>query len=149
MDALMKYIGRINRAAILHRSRLLKDDGVNGIAHSYILRICQQPGITQDELSKALYVHKSNVARQIAMLEEGGYLLRKPKEGDKRVLCIYPTEKMLAIYPKIRTLLDDWNTYLLEDFTLEQAELLIDMLCVVLQKAQMQVEADEGSEAKP
>ncbi|MDL2319303.1 MarR family transcriptional regulator [Eubacteriales bacterium OttesenSCG-928-A19] len=140
----MKYIGRLNRVSMLHRSRALEAEGINGVQHSYILRICQNPGITQEELSRVLYVHKSNVTRQTTLLEKEGYLTRVPKKEDRRVWCLFPTDKMLAVFPKVRAMLDEWNAYLLEDFSPEQRALLLDMLDAVLKKARSRVKPDEG-----
>lgn len=148
-QSLMKYIGRLNRLAILYRSMELEPEGINGIQHSYILRICAQPGITQDELAQALTVHKSNVARQLALLEEGGYVTRAHKDGDKRALQVYPTEKMQTVYPKVRTILDDWNAYLLADFTREQREALSGMLIHMLERAAGRVEEEHGRREAP
>ena len=36
----------------------------------YLLEICACPGITQEQLSRRIYANKSNVARQLAVLEE-------------------------------------------------------------------------------
>jgi len=139
MESLMKYIGRLNRLAILYRSMELEAEGINGIQHSYILRVCAQPGITQDELAQALPVHKSNVARQLALLEEGGYVTRVPKEGDKRALKVFPTDKMLSVYPKVRRVLDEWDACLVEDFTRQQREALAGMLVQMLDRAARRV----------
>ena len=59
----------------------------------YLLAICACPGITQEQLSRRIYANKSNVARQLAVLEESGYVLRQPGEADRRVMRVYPTEK--------------------------------------------------------
>ena len=144
MDALMKYIGRLNRVAAMHRCYQLEEEGLNGIQHSYILRICQQPGITQDQLATLLYVHKSNVARQLSLLEAEGFITRVPKEGDRRALQIFPTEKAHEVFPRVRQVLEEWNHYLLEDFPAEKKEELMGMLGHILQKAVERVERESA-----
>ena len=76
----------------------------------YLLEICACPGITQEQLSRRIYANKSNVARQLAVLEESGYVLRQPGEADRRVMRVYPTEKALAALPRIQAIMDGWES---------------------------------------
>ena len=75
-------------------------------------------------LAKRICFNKSNIARQIVVLEEGGFVLRKPSEEDKRVMELYPTEKTLELMPKIRQVLGDWRGYLMEGLTAEEIAVL-------------------------
>lgn len=75
----------------------------------YLLEICACPGISQEQLSRRIYANKSNVARQLATLEESGYVERRPGEEDRRVMEVYPTEKALAALPKIQEIMDHWE----------------------------------------
>ena len=45
--------------------------------HTYILNVCRNPGISQEALSQLIFVNKSNVARQLAVLEEKGMFVGK------------------------------------------------------------------------
>ena len=76
---------------------------------SYLLEICACPGISQERLAHRLYINKSNVARQLAVLEEGGYVSRRPGEEDRRVMRVYPTERALAALPRIQEIMDRWE----------------------------------------
>ena len=68
----------------------------------YVLRICEVPGITQDQFNSLFYINPSNITRSVAALEKMGYLERRPNEKDKRTCCLYPTEKARAAYQPIR-----------------------------------------------
>ncbi len=50
---------------------------------------------------------KSNVARQLAQLEQKGFITRQNDEKDARRLRIFPTDKALAIEAEIRSILAD------------------------------------------
>ena len=102
MDSLMKYIARIFRCSILYRNEILVQEGLNGYQHTYILKLCNNPGISQEQLSRMLYVNKSTVTRQLALLEQGGFVTRKPGSADKRTMLVYPTAKAEAVYPKVK-----------------------------------------------
>ena len=153
MDPLMKFIGRTSRCAILYRGNLLTPYGLNGHQHSYIIPICQHPGITQDKLAQIVYVNKSNVARQISLLEQNGFVTRIPGDTDRRQMRVYPTDKLVAIYPKILEVLTGWNEKLLEDFNPGERQLLMGMMEKITEKAIQtisELQADEqnsGTEA--
>lgn len=135
LHPLMRMINRISRCGILYRSEKLKPYGINGYQNLYIQNICKYPGVSQEQLSRIILVNKSNVARQVAALEKDGFLIRKVCETDKRQFQIYPTQKALELNPIIHNVLDEWNNYLLEDFSPQEQELLNKMLSKILDKA--------------
>jgi DNA-binding MarR family transcriptional regulator len=62
------------------------------------------------------------VARQAAILEDDGFILRKPSQADKRVMELYPTEKTLTLMPEITEILNKWEDFLLADLSEEEVE---------------------------
>ena len=51
-----RLIGIIERCNALYRSAAFKELGIGGYQHSYILAICNNPGISQDEISERVIV---------------------------------------------------------------------------------------------
>lgn len=86
----------------MERGAALKEHGLCGGQAMYLFRLCHEPGLSQDELARRLYVNKSNVARQVAKLEQQGYVMRKSSPEDKRVQLVYPTEKAIKLLPSCR-----------------------------------------------
>ena len=84
------------------------------------LEICANPGISQDQLAQRICINKSNVARQAAILEEDGFIIRKPSLSDKRVMELYPTEKTLELLPQITAITSGWEQCLTKDMTEEE-----------------------------
>ena len=125
---MLKQIGIIERCAIMYRNQAFKEIGLNGCSHSYILHVCRNPGITQDALAKLIYVNKSNVCRNLAMLEELGYIYRKESETDKRSTLVYPTDKAIETLPKIREILHKFDTMVTSVFTEEEKDLINEKL---------------------
>jgi len=148
MDSLMKYISRTSRCAILYRNNKLEHEGLNGYQHTYILKICQNPGISQEQLAKMIYINKSNVTRQLALLEQNGFITRSCCEKDKRVMQVFPTQKAFDVYPKVRDLVLEWNSYLSEDFTEEERHQLYSMMEHVMNKAISRLEKEIEKEEK-
>lgn len=141
MIGCMKYINTTARCAILYRSERLSGSGLNGYQCGYILNICRTPGITQDQLAQRLHVNRSNVTRQLALLEENGFVERRRSELDRRAIEVYPTEKAFAVLPSVQNVLHEWNDYLTQDFTEDEKASFIGFLERVAHKAEIYVDA--------
>lgn len=148
MRGIMKYINRINRSTGMVYNQRLREFGINHCQHPYIIQICRHPGISQEELARAICVNKSNVARQLAVLEANGLLTRTPDPEDRRVMQVFPTEKMEALLPCVREVMGDWNSCLLADFSEEDREKLIAMLEVITERAVKAAEETMGKNEK-
>ena len=95
------------RCYSLFRAARLEEYGVTGYQYLYLTNICRAPGVSQDELAEKLIFNKSSVARQLANLEQNGFVERRRNEKDKRELLVFPTEKALRLLPIIdRTVAD-------------------------------------------
>ncbi len=143
MDSLMRSINRTHRCYNRYHSEKLQADGISGNQQIYIFQICRHPGISQEQLSQRIAVNKSNVTRQLAVLEQNGFISRHSSPEDKRVLQVYPTEKAEALYPKVLELMRKWNRLLLEDFSEEEQEQLLTMMMKVQTKALQLAEEEE------
>lgn len=153
MRGIMKYINRINRSTGIVYNQRLREFGINHCQHPYIIQICRHPGISQEELARAICVNKSNVARQLAVLEADGLLTRTPDPEDRRVMQVFPTEKMEALLPCVREVMGDWNSCLLADFSEKDREKLIAMLEIITERAVKAAEEtmrknEKGGEAR-
>lgn len=120
----MKQLGEVWRCANLYRTAQYAALGIGSYQDSYLLHICREPGIPQDRLAEVIYVNKSNVARQLASLEEKGFITRTPDPQDRRSLLVYPTQKALDAIPAIREVHRSWNERVLAGFTQEEREFL-------------------------
>lgn len=117
MSQIIKDLTEISRCGAQYRSEQLSPMGLKGCHASYLVEICKDPGISQDQLAQRICINKSNVARQAAFLEEAGFLQRTPSPKDKRVMQLFPTEKATALLPEIRSVLKDWEERLTEGLT--------------------------------
>ena len=122
----------ISRCNVQFRSEKMAEFGLKSCHISYLMNICNNPGISQDKLAQRIYINKSNVARQAAVLEEAGYITRQPSSSDKRVQELYPTEKALALLPEIKAILREWSDLLTADLTDNE----IETVTAVLEKMQ-------------
>ena len=140
MPYIIKTMNEIVRCGMQYRNERLAPFGLKSSHASYLLEIYRSPGISQDGLAKRICFNKSNIARQIAVLEEDGFVQRKPSQDDKRIMELYPTEKTLELMPQIRQVLRDWRCYLMEGLSQEEKEVLDKALESMRQRAGAWVE---------
>ncbi|HIT09591.1 MAG TPA: MarR family transcriptional regulator [Candidatus Merdivicinus faecavium] len=152
MDSFMRCISRTARCAQLYRSERFEELGLNGGQYIYITCACRSPGISQEQMARQILVNKSNVCRQLAQLEQNGFIRREPDTKDRRVLRVYPTEKAEKALPLIQRVLADWRDYLTDGFTEQERETLDALLERVLERAAAYAEnrlAPDRKEEKP
>ena len=128
MPALMYHLTKISRVAAQYRTEQLAPLGLKACHGSYLQEICGRPGISQEQLAESICINKSNVARQAAALEEGGFIKRCCCDKDKRIMRLYPTEKTLALMPEIDRIMYSWQDLLTQDLSEAEQDLLATML---------------------
>ena len=135
MTQIIRDMLEISRCGVQYRSDNLAQFGLKSIHASYLTEICANPGISQDRLARIICINKSNVARQVAVLEEDGFVRRVPSAADKRVMELYPTEKTMEILPRINELLMCWENCITQDLTEEEKELLSALMRKISNRA--------------
>ena len=140
MSQIIRDITEISRCGVQYRSDKLAPLGLKSCHASYLTEICENPGISQDKLARRICINKSNVARQVAVLEEEGFITRTPSEADKRVMELYPTEKTLELMPQINSTLMCWEDCITHDFTDEEQELITKMMMKMKARASLYME---------
>ena len=120
MSQIIRDITEISRCGVQYRADQLAPMGLKSCHASYLSEICANPGISQDKLARRICINKSNVARQVAVLEEDGFIVRTPSAADKRVMELYPTEKTLALLPQISNILKCWEGCITSTLTTQE-----------------------------
>lgn len=128
MPDLMHHITDIARCAALYRQEELAALGLKACHASYLCAICASPGITQDQLARRIFINKSNVARQLVVLEEDGFVERRPSTEDKRAIQVFPTRKALDAMPEIIRIFRCWEAFVAQDLSAEERKCLVSML---------------------
>lgn len=141
MSKIIRNITEIARCGAQYRTETLAPMGLKACHASYLTEICANPGISQDKLAARICINKSNVARQAAILEEDGFVIRTPSLQDKRIMQLYPTEKTLALLPSISPILQQWEACLTSDVSDEERAVLERVLERMKDKAAEWVEA--------
>ena len=135
MSQIVRNMTEITRCGAQYRTEQLESMGLKACHASYLSDICANPGISQDRLAQRICINKSNVARQAAILEEQGFITRRPSKEDKRVMELHPTEKTLELMPRITCILNCWEDCLTADFSEEEKECMAAMLSKMRSRA--------------
>lgn len=145
MPQFMKTLNNISRCQAIYRKNNLSTNDLCPNHYAFVLSICRFPGHPQEELAKNLCLDKSTVARALSYLEKNGYIIRIPNEKDKRQTLVYPSEKMLSIYPLIRTINKDWNNLVTEGISPEKLSIFHEVLSQIEVNAKRMIEMEELS----
>ncbi len=142
MARIMKKLTALSRCSFCYREEMLKPYGLKGKDASFLVELCACPGLSQEQLARRICTNKSNVTREVAVLEEAGFLTRCCQPEDKRAMMLFPTQKTLDLLPRIREILCSWSDYMTQDLTPQERETLDILL------AKMMVRADEWMEER-
>ena len=145
MHPFMRQISITYRCAMRFRERELADTGLAGCQTPYLTQLYREPGISQEELARRLNVNKSSVTRQLAALEDSGYVRREPSATDKRILLVYPTEKANQLKSRLFACYHNWSHYLTQDFTDEEQALLSDLMTRIAARAEDYVKGGDST----
>ena len=124
----MKMLNNISRSQAIYRHSRISTEDLPTTHYAFVLAICRDPGRSQEELAKELCLNKSTVARNLNALEEKGYITRTSLPSDKRQFSVYPTEKMLNVFPEIKSASGEWMSLLAEGISEEELEIFNSVL---------------------
>lgn len=141
MSEIIRNITEITRCGVQYRTEMLAPLGLKSCHASYLTEICADPGISQDQLAQRICINKSNVARQAAILEDGGFITRTPCCADKRVMKLYPTEKTLQMLPQLQAVMGTWESLLTFDLSEDEVKTLSVLIERMKEKASAWMEA--------
>lgn len=127
VNAIDRYLRRLRR-------QYMEPEGLKGIHARLIMAVNRTPGCSQDQLARRMWFDKSTIARQLEFLEKKGFITRTPSQTDKRVMCVYPTEKLVAFQPGLKAAMEEWEMELLSDLTFEEQVQLNALLAKVRSK---------------
>ena len=131
----LKNNGILTRCTDMYRDERFRELGLNSRQSVLLLQVCRNPGVTQDALSKAILIDKSNITRQMGVLEEAGLVQRCPDEGDRRQVRVFPTDRALALLPEIRAGFRAWRAYLEEGISDEELAVFADVMDRIARRA--------------
>ena len=120
---ILKWLSIANRYTRIALDRRLQPYRLNASMYYYILRIHEQPKLTQDRLISLTYLNPSNVTRAVNQLVNLGYVRKRQSKLDRRVYELSLTKRGERLYPEIVKLRQEVADNLLADITADHDEL--------------------------
>ena len=125
---ILKWLSIANRYTRIALDRRLQPYRLNASMYYYILRIHEQPRLTQDKLINLTYLNPSNVTRAVNQLVNLGYVRKRQSKTDKRVYELSLTKRGETIYPDIVAIRQHIADQLLTDIPTEQHDDLVGQI---------------------
>jgi len=101
MKEILREVGMIARALDSISNLEFKELNLSKGQYVYIVRICENPGIIQEQLIDLIKVDRSTATRVLQKLETSGFIEKRPDDFNKKIKKIFPTDKGNSIYPFI------------------------------------------------
>ena len=130
MELLARQINQAHRAAVQTE---MASAGLSEVGHPMLLTILQsssgaegggQCGAQRD-LAELLHISPAAVANSLKSLEKGGYIQRKPSQGDARRNLVTLTEKGSAAVKECDRVFERVSARMLEGFSQEERDQLM------------------------
>ena len=128
MKEILREIGMIARALDSISNIEFKELELTKGQYLYLVRICENPGIIQEQLVEMIKVDRSTATRAIQKLELNGFIEKKDDLNNKKIKKLFPTEKGNTVYPFIKRENEYSDLVALEGFSENEAETAFDYL---------------------
>ncbi|NJP36256.1 MarR family winged helix-turn-helix transcriptional regulator [Alkalicoccus luteus] len=128
MKEILREIGMIARALDSISNIEFKEYNLTKGQYLYLVRICEHPGIFPDRLAEMIKVDRTTAARAIARLEQNNLIEKRPDTSNRKIKCLFPTQKGAAIYPFIISENNHSDATALQGFTEEEIETAASLL---------------------
>lgn len=99
--SLFRLIGTISRQATREVNQQVKKYNLDNNLFLYLLRIIENPGLTQFELIQLVQVDKTTMSRSLKKLIDRDYIQKKVNPENKNFKKLFPTEKALNLQKNI------------------------------------------------
>jgi len=126
--SVLREIGIIARALDSIANIEFRDIELARSQYLYLVRIAENPGIIQEELSELLKVDRSTVARSVKKLEAKGLVQQMSAKDNRKNKKWFVTEKGAALYPFILAENDYSEKTSLQGFSQAEIQALEEML---------------------
>lgn len=121
---MIKHPGRLisilYRKGLIYKNIHLKDVDITASEQPFLSALFYKDGVSQDLLSKYLYIDKASTARAIQSLIKKGLVKKIKDEEDKRINRIFLTDKGYSCKDKVFSVLDNWGDILTKDMTADE-----------------------------
>ena len=129
MDDFIKWVSITSRHTAMHMDRVLAPYGLNASQYMYIVRVCEQPGLTQDRFLQMFYIHPQQRDPRHIGAGKAGVSGAAVQSKDRRTFCVNTRSSALDVYPAITRLRREWQDTMLAGWRPTSTRDLVWTLC--------------------
>ncbi|WP_395320386.1 MarR family winged helix-turn-helix transcriptional regulator [Fructilactobacillus frigidiflavus] len=125
---LFRLIGSIARKATREVNQEVKPYKLDNNLFLYLLRIMENPGITQRELIEIVQVDKTTMSKALKKLIEQGYIKKEVNHENKNFKKLLPNEKAYAIKQQLINIEENYVKQETDALSSDEKQLLYQLL---------------------
>lgn len=123
-----RYINLLHRMAGIYLGKELPPLNISPGQYIFLAELFDEQGLSQDELTKKVYVDKANTARALKKLEDNGLIKRKSDKHNKRIKRAYLEPAANSIKEDFWKILEGWSQVITKDIPENRQKQLLEDL---------------------
>jgi len=127
-ESVAKWISVLHRQFQMYLNRELKPYGIRSSEYIFLVNLYERDGVSQESLSRSLYINKAATARAIGRLEKLGLVRRTRDAADARAYAVTLTPEGMELKGVVQDKLRRWREALEEGFTEDECEFLLSAI---------------------
>lgn len=131
----VQKMGIVSRLAWEYAREKMDTDGLSSVQNKVCIAIYNNPGLSQDDVARALGMDKSSIAKLIAKLMEGKYVTRQTNPQDRREYKLYLDERGEKVTQELVNCLEEFQQNFISSIRPDLLEELNDVLNKILENA--------------
>ncbi|WP_204599010.1 MarR family winged helix-turn-helix transcriptional regulator [Clostridium pascui] len=134
-ESVGKLVSILYRQSHVYINYTLKDLNISSSEYIFMVKLYNNEGISQEELSSLLLIDKAATARALKSLEAKGLLMRQKNLADKRANKVFTTDKGKSYKETIYSALRGWTKLITNDMDENTIDIVLDSLKSMSEKA--------------
>ena len=130
---------KIGRLGIAYAKERVKDPELSTVQYKVCVTVYNNPGLSQDSVSRDLGMDKSSIAKLISKLMSIDVIYRNTNPKDRREYKLFLTEKGLALTEEFLYYMFEWETRICENVGVDHF-LVHEQLTSILTEAEGLIE---------
>ena len=120
-----RFIAMLYRMSLIYLGKELPGVNIGAGQYIFLAELFDEEGLSQDELTRKVYVDKANTARALKRLEAAGYVRRRPDRNNRRIKRAFLEPSALEIQDEFWGIITGWSEIITRDIPKERRELLL------------------------
>jgi DNA-binding MarR family transcriptional regulator len=133
MNNLSKDFSILHRLSDVYLDHQLIAMNLTSKQFMYILCLCDNEGMSQEQLASELRIDKGSVAKTIKQLESKKYVIRKTSSEDRRQYQVYPTKLAKSIYLDLVEITNSYEHNLTKNLTTIETNIFKNLLDKIIE----------------